>query len=72
MVVNVNYDEAKTKFPDWLEAAMHGDKVVITKNGQQVIQLVPMKPAHRRRKFGSAKGKIIIAKDFDEPLADFH
>jgi len=71
MVVNVSYDDVKTKIADLIEAALRGDKVVITKNGQQVVQLVPMKPAHRRRKFGSAKGKIIIAKDFDEPLEDF-
>ena len=71
MVVNVSYDDVKTKIADLIEAAMRGDKVVITKNGQQVVQLVPMKPVHRRRKFGSAKGMIIIAKDFDEPLEDF-
>ncbi|OIN95002.1 MAG: hypothetical protein COS37_01285 [Anaerolineae bacterium CG03_land_8_20_14_0_80_58_20] len=71
MVVNVSYDDVKIKIADLIEAAMRGDKVVITKNGQQIIQLVPMKPAHRRRKFGSAKGKIIIGKDFDEPLEDF-
>ena len=70
-MVVVNYEDAKAKLSDLIEAAMRGDKVVITKNGQQVIQLVPMKPVHRHRKFGSAKGKIIIAKDFDEPLEDF-
>ena len=57
MVVNVNYEDAKTKLSDLIEAAMRGDKVVITKNGQQIIQLVPMKTA-RKPKFGSAKGKI--------------
>ncbi len=72
MVVNVNYEDAKTKLSDLIEAAMRGDKVVITKNGQQIIQLVPMKTVHRRRKFGSAKGKIKFAKGYDEPLADFH
>jgi len=71
MVVNVNYEDAKTKFSDLIEAAMRGDKVVITKNGQQIIQLVPLKNAHKP-KFGSAKGKIKFAKDFNEPLADFH
>lgn len=70
MVVNVSYDDVKTKIADLIEAAMRGDKVVITKNGQQIIQLVPMKTAHKP-KFGSAKGKIKFAKDFNEPLADF-
>jgi len=71
MVVNVNYDDVKTQITDLIEAAMRGDKVVITKNGQQIIQLVPLKKTHRRRKFGSAKGKIKFAPDFDAPLADF-
>ena len=70
MVVNVNYEDVKTQIADLIEAAMRGDKVVITKNGQQIIQLVPMKTV-RRRKFGSAKGKIKFARDFNAPLADF-
>ncbi len=70
MVVNVNYEDVKTQITDLIEAAMRGDKVVITKNGRQIIQLVPMKTTHKP-KFGSAKGKIKFAKDFNEPLADF-
>ena len=50
---------------------MRGDEVTITKNGRQIIQLVPIKKTRRRRKFGSAKGKIKFAPDFDAPLADF-
>ena len=71
MVVNVNYEDVKAKIADLIEAAMRGDKVVITKNGQQVVQLVPMKPA-RKPKFGSAKGKIKFAPDFNSPLTDFN
>jgi len=70
MVVNVNYDDLKNQIMDMIEAAMRGDKVVITKNGKQIVQLVPMKPA-RKPKFGSAKGKIKFAADFNAPLADF-
>jgi prevent-host-death family protein len=70
MVVNVNYDDLKTQIADLIEAAMRGDKVIITKNGRQIIQLVPMKSV-RRPKFGSAKGKIKFARDFNAPLADF-
>lgn len=70
MVVNVSYDDTKTKIADLIEAALRGDKVVITKNGQQIIQLVPMKTAPKP-KFGSAKGKIKFVKGYDEPLEDF-
>ena len=71
MVVNVNYDDLKTQIMDMIEAALRGDKVVITKNGKQIVQLVPMKTTHRRRKFGSAKGRIKFNKGYDELLADF-
>lgn len=71
MVVNVNYEDVKNKITDLIESAMRGDKVVITKNGRQIIQLVPMKAA-RIPKFGSAKGKIQFAPDFNAPLADFN
>ena len=71
MVVNVNYDDVKTQITDLIEAAMRGDKVVITKNGRQIIQLVPVKKPRHNRKFGSAKGKIKLAPDFNAPLANF-
>jgi len=71
MVVNISYDDVKLKVADLIEAALRGDKVVITKNGQQIFQLVPMKTQRKKPKFGSAKGKIKFAPDFDAPLADF-
>ena len=71
MVVKANYDDLKNQIADLIEAAMRGDKVIITKNGQQIIQLVPMKKNRKPPKFGSAQGKIKFAPDFDAPLADF-
>jgi prevent-host-death family protein len=70
MVVKVNYEDTKTRLKDLIEAAMRGDKVIIAKDGKQVAQIVSMKSA-ARRKFGSARGKIKMADDFDQPLADF-
>jgi hypothetical protein len=34
------------------------------------VQLVPVLPSERRPQFGSAKGLIVMADDFDAPLAD--
>ena len=36
-----------------------------------MVQLVPVAQSERRPRFGSAKGLIEIADDFDEPLEDF-
>jgi prevent-host-death family protein len=70
MVVQLNYDDAKAQLQDLIDAALRGDKVLIARNGKQIVQLVPVKGT-ARRKFGSAKGKIKMASDFDTPLADF-
>ncbi len=36
-----------------------------------MVQLVPVEPPKRQPQFGSAKGLIVMADDFDAPLADF-
>jgi prevent-host-death family protein len=49
MLVSVNCEDVKTKFADLIEAALRGDKVFITKNGQQIVELGPIKPARKPR-----------------------
>ena len=68
----VKLDEAKTRLSDLIEIAIHGEKVFIFKNDRQVVQLVPTEPPKRHPQFGSAKGLITLADDFDAPLADFN
>ena len=50
-------------------AVLHGEKVLIKESSGQIVELVPVKK--RVRTFGSLKGKIQMADDFDEPLAEF-
>jgi antitoxin (DNA-binding transcriptional repressor) of toxin-antitoxin stability system len=45
--------------------------VLITRDDEQAVQLVPVARAKRRRKAGSAQGLIVMSDDFDAPLADF-
>ena len=72
MVYQVNYDDPKIRLRDLLDAAMRGDKVIIVgKGGKQMVELVPVTHG-QRRKFGSAKGKIKMAPDFNGPLSDFN
>jgi antitoxin (DNA-binding transcriptional repressor) of toxin-antitoxin stability system len=66
----VNLAEAITRLRDLINAAVSGETVFI-KNDHQVVQLVPVLPSERRPQFGSAKGLIEMADDFDAPLADF-
>jgi antitoxin (DNA-binding transcriptional repressor) of toxin-antitoxin stability system len=72
MLHQVNYNDPKVRLRDLIDAVLRGDKVVIVaQGGKQILELVPAKRSGQR-KFGSAKGKIKMAKDFDHPLADFN
>ena len=70
MSVQVNIYEAKSKFSKLINQAIAGEEIIIAKSGKPVAKLVPFKKPIRNRKPGSAKGKIIIADDFDAPLPD--
>jgi integration host factor subunit beta len=52
-------------------AAFEGEELIITRNDEPVLKLVPTSKPSIRRKAGTAKGMITIAEDFDEPLEDF-
>lgn len=66
-----NIEEAKSNLPDLIDAAINGEEVVIAKDAEHVVKLVPISRSKPRPQFGSAKGLISISDDFDEPLADF-
>jgi prevent-host-death family protein len=65
-----NIHEAKTHFSKLVERAAAGEAIVIGKAGKPVARLVPYKEAPPQRKPGSMKGKIRIARDFDDLPAD--
>ena len=67
----VTLDEAKTHLVDLIEAAAAGEEVFITRDEELSVQLVPHVVKRRKRQFGSARGLISMAPDFDEPLEDF-
>ena len=67
----INIDEAKSNLPDLIDAAINGEQIVIAKDDQHVVRLVPISRTKPRPQFGSAKGLISMSDDFDEPLEDF-
>ena len=67
----VNVEEAKNSLPELIDAAVKGEEVVITKDDQQVVKLVPILGTRPHPQFGSARGLITMSDDFDEPLPDF-
>jgi antitoxin (DNA-binding transcriptional repressor) of toxin-antitoxin stability system len=65
-------EEAQTRLPDVIHGLKPGDEIVILENGEPVAKLARLGPnKHWPCKAGSAKGKIRIAPDFDEPLEEF-
>ena len=66
----VNVHEAKTKLSELLSRVEAGEEVTIAKAGRPVARLVPIREDSRKRTIGTAKGKVVISEDFDEPLPD--
>ena len=58
---------AKTELDDLIERVVAGEEVVISRNGEPLIRLVPIpnQPKRAPRVPGRYKGKIWIAPDFD-------
>jgi prevent-host-death family protein len=71
MTYKVDITEASRRLLDLIEAAEHGEEVIITRNQQPLIQLVPLHQPTNRPQFGSARGLITMSDDFDAPLDDF-
>ena len=70
MATIVNVHEAKTHLSRLLQQVAHGDEVVIGKAGVPVARLVPYRPHRQPRVPGAWKGKVRVAKDFDELPAE--
>jgi prevent-host-death family protein len=66
--MEVNIHEAKTHLSRLLARVAMGEEVIIAKAGKPVAKLVPVKAATGKFKFGSAKEKIVISDDFNDPL----
>jgi prevent-host-death family protein len=61
-----NIHEAKTHFSRILQQVETGEEVVISRAGEPVARVVPFRPKVRRTDYGSLKGRIHVADDFDE------
>lgn len=67
----IELNKAKSQIEALIQTALDGEEVVITRNDEPVLKLVPVSKSNIRRKAGSARGMIRMSEDFDEPLEDF-
>jgi antitoxin (DNA-binding transcriptional repressor) of toxin-antitoxin stability system len=70
-MTTINIEDARDCLSELVDAAARGETVLISKDRQLSVRLVPVVTQPRRRQFGSAKGLIHSPDDFDAPLADF-
>ncbi|MFF1921023.1 type II toxin-antitoxin system Phd/YefM family antitoxin [Streptomyces sp. NPDC058221] len=61
-----NVHEAKTHLSRILEQVATGEEVVISKAGEPVAKVVPLRAGVRRTGRGSLRGRIHVPDDFDE------
>jgi len=67
----VNIHEAKTNLSRLIKKVVNGEEVIIAKGNKPLVKMVLIEQGKPKRKLGTAKGKLIISKDFDAPLEDF-
>jgi prevent-host-death family protein len=69
MTKSVGVHEAKTHLSRLLEDVAAGEEVVITRRGEEVASLVPVRGSSPRR-FGTDRGRLVVPEDFDAPLPE--
>jgi prevent-host-death family protein len=65
MTETVNMHRAKSTLSRLVERALSGEDVVIARNGEPLVRLVPVPKERKRRVPGRSKGKIWISPDFE-------
>lgn len=61
----VNMHQAKSSLSRLVERALAGDDIVIARNGEPLVRLVPIRTEREPRIPGRSKGRVWIAPDFD-------
>ena len=68
--MKVSVYEAKSKLSQMINRAMEGEEVVITRNGEETVKLIPVLKKQASW-IGMYEGQIVIHDDFDDPLEEF-
>jgi prevent-host-death family protein len=66
----VNMHQAKTSLSRLVERALAGEEVIIARNGEPLVKLVPVEKQRSPRVPGRWKGKIWIAPDCFDAMSE--
>ena len=67
----VGLKEAAGRLAELIDEVASGEEVVITREDGATFKIIPVALIPPFPKFGSAKGRVNMREDFDEPLEDF-
>lgn len=70
-VAQVNMHQAKSQLSSLVSRSLKGEKIVIAKDGEPLVKLVPVPKKQKSKKkieFGQLRGQIWISDDFDSPM----
>jgi antitoxin (DNA-binding transcriptional repressor) of toxin-antitoxin stability system len=70
-MTTVTIEQAQRDLSRLIEDVALGEHVVITRDHIPVAELAPVTQPKPRPMFGSARGMVKMADDFDAPLDDF-
>ncbi|MBA7578155.1 hypothetical protein ES708_20011 [subsurface metagenome] len=69
MSIVANIHDAKTNLSKLIARTLDGEEVIIAKNGNPIVKLVPLR-VPKKRKLGTFKGSITLSEDIDKPLPE--
>jgi antitoxin (DNA-binding transcriptional repressor) of toxin-antitoxin stability system len=68
----VDLNQASTELREIVEEATRSGEVVLTRGGEVVAKVVPLRHPRAPRRPGSARGLVHMAEDFDATPEDFN
>jgi prevent-host-death family protein len=62
----INLHRARSQLSKLVERALQGDEITIGRAGKPLVRLVPVHQSKKPRRGGQWKGKVRVARDFDQ------
>ena len=69
--MEISITKAKTCWPELIARAEGGEEIILTRRGIPVASLTRWVPRGKQRVLGTARGRVKINDDFDEPVPGF-
>ena len=66
----VNMHQAKSSLSRLIQRALAGEEILIARNGEPLVKLVPVPTERKPRVPGRGKGRIWIAPDCFDPMTE--